>query len=72
MAENSCAINTRHRDCLRRAHESCDRAEPTLGHNPEIAAVDLHAALQAVTEVMGAASDDAILDAVFAQFCIGK
>ena len=40
--------------------------------DPELAAVDLHAALHAITEVVGAASDDAILDAIFAQFCIGK
>jgi len=66
------AINTRHRDCLRRARESCDRAEPTLGRNSELAAVDLHAALHAVIEVVGAASDDAIPDCVLPQFCHRK
>jgi tRNA modification GTPase len=29
--ENPIAINTRHRDCLRRALESCDRAQTALG-----------------------------------------
>ena len=72
--ENSVAINARHRDCLRRAREACDRAGVTFAANysPEYAALDLHAALDAVVEVVGAAGDDSILDSVFAQFCIGK
>jgi tRNA modification GTPase len=74
QAENSVAINLRHRDCLRRALEACEAAAETfrLNHSPEYAAGDLRAALAAVVEVIGAASDDAILDSVFAQFCIGK
>ena len=73
-AESSVAINTRHRDCLRRALESCARAEETFRekHSLEYVALDLRAALSAVTEVIAAESDDAILDSVFAQFCIGK
>ena len=73
-AENSVAINARHRDCLRRALEACDRAAATFAanHSPEYAALDLRAALDAVTEVIGSAGDDAVLDSVFAQFCIGK
>ena len=74
QAESSVAINVRHRDCLRRALESCDRAAATFRENlsPEYAALDLRAALTAVVEVIGSDSDDAILDSVFAQFCIGK
>ena len=73
-AESSVAINARHRDCLRRALEACDRAEATFAekHSLEYVVVDLRAALEAVTEVIAAESDDAILDSVFAQFCIGK
>ena len=73
-AESSVAINARHRDCLRRALEACDRAEATFAekHSLEYVALDLRAALGAVTEVIAAESDDAILDSVFAQFCIGK
>ena len=74
QAESSVAINTRHRDCLRRAGAACDAAAATLSENlsPEYAAVDLRAALAAVVEMIGSESDDAILDSVFAQFCIGK
>jgi len=72
--ESALAINARHRSCLRRALENIERAGATLeqSDSPELAAVDLHAALRAVAEVIGLESDDAILDSVFAQFCIGK
>jgi tRNA modification GTPase len=68
------AINARHRDCLRRALAACDDARRTLGQNlaPEFVAVDLRGALQAVGEVIGHTDMEQILDALFAQFCIGK
>jgi tRNA modification GTPase len=68
------AINVRHRDCLRRALESCDEARRALENNlaPELVAVDLRGALQAVGEVIGQADMEQILDTLFAQFCIGK
>jgi tRNA modification GTPase len=72
--ENPLAINARHRDCLRRALESCDRARVALGKtlSPEYVAVDLNEALRAVGEVIGAVDVEQILDSVFGQFCIGK
>jgi tRNA modification GTPase len=72
--ESAVAINTRHRDCLRRALESCDRARATLGKTlpPEYVAVDLNEGLRAVGEVIGAVDVEQILDSVFGQFCIGK
>lgn len=68
------AINARHRDCLRRALEACDRARAALLENlaPEFVAVDLRGALHAVGEVIGHADMEDILDALFATFCIGK
>ena len=73
-APSAVAINARHRDCLRRALESCDRARDALRENlaPEFVAVDLRAALHAVGEVIGHADMEDILDALFATFCIGK
>ena len=73
-AENTVAINARHRDLLRRALEACDRAAGSLHdrYSAEYLVVDLRAALAATTDVIGAASDDPILDSLFAQFCIGK
>jgi tRNA modification GTPase len=72
--ESTVAINTRHRDCLRRALESSDRARAALGERlpPEYVAADLNEALRAVGEVIGAVDVEQILDSVFGQFCIGK
>jgi tRNA modification GTPase len=72
--ESTVAINTRHRDCLRRALEACDRARAAMGRalSPEYVAVDLNEALRAVGEVIGAVDVEQILDSVFGQFCIGK
>ncbi|PYL59803.1 MAG: tRNA uridine-5-carboxymethylaminomethyl(34) synthesis GTPase MnmE [Verrucomicrobia bacterium] len=68
------AINTRHRDCLRRALESCDRARAAMGEglSQEYIAVDLDQALRALGEVIGIVDVEQILDSVFSQFCIGK
>jgi len=72
--ENALAINMRHRDCLRRALEGCDRARKTLDKtfSPEYLSVDLNEALEAVGEVIGTVGVEQILDSVFGQFCIGK
>src|SRR5205809_770645 len=72
--ESMLAINARHRDCLRRALESCDRAATVQaqGLSPEYAAIHLHEALRAVGEVIGVVDVEQILDSVFSQFCIGK
>jgi tRNA modification GTPase len=72
--ESGVAINTRHRDCLRRALGSCELAAGTMeaARAPEYVTVDLRAALQALDEITGAADAEEIRDAIFAQFCIGK
>jgi tRNA modification GTPase len=68
------AINLRHRDCLRRALAACDEARQALQQNlaPELVAVDLRGALQAVGEIVGQTDTEQILDTLFATFCIGK
>jgi tRNA modification GTPase len=72
--ENALAINMRHRDCLRRALEACDRARKTMEEtiSPEYLAVDLNDALRAVGEVIGKVDVEQILESIFGQFCIGK
>ncbi len=69
--ESGVAINVRHRDCLRRALDDCERARSVIAQ-PELASIDLRSALNAITGVVALESDDPILDALFAQFCIGK
>ncbi len=65
--ENSLAINARHRDCLRRALDSCELAHGTMeaGLAPEYMAVDLRAALRAVGEITGVENAEEILDSAF-------
>jgi tRNA modification GTPase len=72
--ESAVAINTRHRDCLRRALESWDRARAAMGEglSQEYVAADLDQALRALGEVIGIVDVEQILDSVFSQFCIGK
>jgi len=72
--ESPIAINTRHRDCLRRALEACDRPQTAMGEglSAEYVALDLDEALRSVGEVIGVVDVEQILDSVFSQFCIGK
>ena len=72
--ESPLAINARHRDCLRRALESCDRGATAQaqGLSLEYAAIHLNEALRAVGQVIGVVDVEQILDSVFSQFCIGK
>jgi tRNA modification GTPase len=72
--ESGIAINTRHRDCLRRALESCELATGTMGEglSAEYMAIDLRAGLGALDEITGEANTEEIRDSIFAQFCIGK
>lgn len=74
QAESAVAINARHRDCLRRALEACNRAADALtnGLTADCYAVDIKQALTAVGEVIGTVDYEQILDSVFGQFCIGK
>lgn len=73
-AESGVAINARHRDCLRRALESCELAAETMGNRlaPEYVAVDLRVALRALDEITGDTNAEEIRNSIFAQFCIGK
>jgi tRNA modification GTPase len=67
-------INSRHQDALNRARESTRRtAEALRSEEPlDLVAVDLHAAVNAVGEVVGKTTTEDLLDSIFSQFCIGK
>lgn len=57
-------------DCMIGAIE---RAESRVQEDrPELAAVDLREALEAIEELTGARIDDQVLDRIFEEFCIGK
>jgi tRNA modification GTPase len=57
-------------DCLvrlRRAHEHAREADP-----PELLALELRGALEALGAMVGAVYTDELLDRIFSRFCIGK
>jgi len=72
--EHAVAINTRHRDCLRRAAASLGAADDLLSNNqpPELAALELRDAMEALGEIAGKVDAEEVLGAIFSRFCIGK
>lgn len=73
-AESPLAINARHRVQLRHASDAIARALVAIGNGatPEMFAIDLHEARQAIDELLGDGDEEAVRDAIFRQFCIGK
>ncbi|NLT69289.1 MAG: tRNA uridine-5-carboxymethylaminomethyl(34) synthesis GTPase MnmE [Verrucomicrobiaceae bacterium] len=68
------SINARHQHCLTRAKGDLEKAVAMLeaGESPELVAMDLRAALDAVGEVIGRTDIEEILGEIFSRFCIGK
>ena len=59
---------------LRRARASLEHSLDALREDatPELVAMDLRLAANAVGEVVGKTSTEDLLDSIFSQFCIGK
>ena len=67
------ALNVRHRQAIEQARESLRRAEQVAGAaGPEVVALELREALDALGQVLGQVTPDDVLGRVFATFCIGK
>jgi tRNA modification GTPase len=66
--------SARQADAVARARESLERARATLdaGDALDLIAPELLAAIAALGEITGAVATEAILDGIFARFCIGK
>lgn len=66
--------NIRHRSDLMRSADSLEQAASTLGSGlpPELAAVNLSEAREALEEIIGIVNNDDILERIFNNFCIGK
>ncbi len=64
----------RHRDALERALSSLRAARASVLERmpPEISAVDITAAAEALGAITGEVTGDDVLDAIFREFCIGK
>jgi tRNA modification GTPase len=73
-AESPVAINARHRERLRRASGAiaCAIEAIDAAATPEMFAIDLHEAQHAFEELFGSGDEEAVRDAIFSQFCIGK
>jgi len=74
VVESVVIYERRHREALLRAHRALDAslaaAEEQLP--PELMALELRSALDAIGEVTGETTPGDVLDAIFSRFCIGK
>lgn len=66
--------NTRHLHALQRTLQSIDAFSLALSINtpPELLAVELREALDAIGEIIGITTPDDILNKIFSSFCVGK
>ncbi len=68
------AINSRHQALLESARASLESAAELVQANepPELAAIELRAALDFLGRIVGNADTEDILGEIFSRFCIGK
>ena len=68
------AINARHQSCFEHAAELLTKARSGMENHepPELVALEVREALQAVGEVTGRVDVEEVLGAIFSSFCIGK
>jgi tRNA modification GTPase len=74
-ASDTVAISReRHREALSRALDALDSAkrDALAAMPPEIVALDMAIAAEALASITGQVSTEDVLDAVFREFCIGK
>ena len=64
----------RHKVALERAVECLTRAQNGLreGLPPELVALDLREALDALGEITGRTTSEEVIERIFANFCVGK
>jgi tRNA modification GTPase len=73
-SEAPMVTNPRHKEALERAldHVQAAGAAHRRGELPELLAIDLSAAVQALGEITGQAAAEDLIEAIFANFCVGK
>jgi tRNA modification GTPase len=72
-AQGARAAKDRHADALRRACDALERAAAAARHSTlEVVSGEVGLALGALAELTGEDASQALLDAVFRRFCIGK
>lgn len=72
--ENTLIVSARHATALKSAKTSIDQARAMMldGDMTELMASDLRIALDSIGQVIGKIDNEAMLDKLFASFCIGK
>jgi tRNA modification GTPase len=73
-SEAPAVTNPRHKQALERAleHVRAARAAQGRGEMAELLAIDLASAVQALGEITGQSASEDLVDAIFANFCVGK
>jgi tRNA modification GTPase len=71
-ARTSLALNARHVAAVHEAREALARAASATDGSPEVLALELREALDALGRVVGAVTPDDLLGRIFSTFCIGK
>ena len=73
IGDSLAVTQPRHLDAVKRAVSHLEDALHTLdAYTPDLAATDLQAAQNALSEITGDRADEKLLDAVFSTFCVGK
>ena len=70
----SCAPNVRHKAILNAALAACKHLQVAFTEQApaDLLAVDLQAALESLSDIVGLTTPDDVLDKIFSEFCIGK
>jgi tRNA modification GTPase len=69
---NTLALNARHIEAIHQSREALGRAKDHAADGPEIIAVELREALDALGGILGQVTPDDVLGRIFSSFCIGK
>jgi tRNA modification GTPase len=72
FGESLTVTRARHRDALGEGAAHLERALERIGSEPELAAEDVRLAARCLERISGRIGGEAVLDRVFASFCIGK
>ena len=73
VSDQQAITQPRHLAAVKRALFHLKEARHTIDvYTPDVAATDLQAAQEALSEITGDRADEKLLDRVFSQFCVGK